>query len=144
MSDLNPNIAQARAADPGSSVWVAASAGTGKTKVLTDRVLALLLAGTPPERLLCLTFTKAAASEMANRIAARLAGWATADDAVLAKELRPLLGDDPSPDQMVGARRLFARLLDTPAACASRPSTPSASRCCAVSRSKPASPRTFR
>ncbi len=110
----DPGIAQRRAADPSTSVWVAASAGTGKTKVLTDRVLALLLAGTPPERLLCLTFTKAAASEMANRIAARLAGWATTDDAVLAKELKPLLGADPSSDQMVGARRLFARLLDTP------------------------------
>jgi ATP-dependent helicase/nuclease subunit A len=115
MSDFpDPGIAQRRAADPASSVWVAASAGTGKTKVLTDRVLALLLAGTPPERLLCLTFTKAAASEMANRIAARLAAWATAEDAVLIRELAPLLGREPSPEQMVGARRLFARLLDTP------------------------------
>ena len=111
---LDPGIAQRRAADPASSVWVGASAGTGKTKVLTDRVLALLLAGTPPERLLCLTFTKAAASEMANRIAARLAAWATAEDAALDKELAPLLGAEPSPDQRVGARRLFARLLDTP------------------------------
>ncbi|MFM2129834.1 MAG: hypothetical protein RL477_1380, partial [Pseudomonadota bacterium] len=56
---------QRRAADPAASVWVGASAGTGKTKVLTDRVLALLLAGTPPERLLCLTYTRAAAAEMA-------------------------------------------------------------------------------
>jgi len=110
----DPGIAQRRAADPASSVWVGASAGTGKTKVLTDRVLALLLAGTPPERLLCLTFTKAAASEMANRIAARLAAWATAEDSLLEAELTPLLGSQPSPEQMVGARRLFARLLDTP------------------------------
>jgi len=63
-----PGIAQRRAADPSRSVWVSASAGTGKTKVLTDRVLALLLAGTAPHRILCLTFTKAAAAEMANRI----------------------------------------------------------------------------
>ena len=111
---IDPGIAQRRAADPRSSVWVAASAGTGKTKVLTDRVLALLLAGSPPERLLCLTFTKAAASEMANRIAARLADWATAEDAALDKELAPLLGAEPTPEQRVGARRLFARLLDTP------------------------------
>ncbi|HMA49357.1 MAG TPA: UvrD-helicase domain-containing protein, partial [Magnetospirillaceae bacterium] len=111
---IDPGIAQRRAADPKSSVWVAASAGTGKTKVLTDRVLALLLAGSPPERLLCLTFTKAAASEMANRIAARLANWATAEDAALDKELAPLLGTEPTPEQRVGARRLFARLLDTP------------------------------
>jgi len=111
---IDPGIAQRRAADPRSSVWVAASAGTGKTKVLTDRVLALLLAGTPPERLLCLTFTKAAASEMANRIAARLANWATALDAALDKELTPLLAAEPTPEQRVGARRLFARLLDTP------------------------------
>jgi ATP-dependent helicase/nuclease subunit A len=111
---IDPGIAQRRAADPRSSVWVAASAGTGKTKVLTDRVLALLLAGTPPERLLCLTFTKAAASEMANRIAARLATWSIAADIVLDKELAPLLGVDPTPEQRVGARRLFARLLDTP------------------------------
>jgi ATP-dependent helicase/nuclease subunit A len=110
----DPGIAQRRAADPASSVWVGASAGTGKTKVLTDRVLALLLAGSPPEKLLCLTFTKAAASEMANRIAARLAAWATAEDRVLEQELTPLLGAEPSPEQMVGARRLFARLLDTP------------------------------
>lgn len=69
--------AQNKAAEPGDSVWVAASAGTGKTTVLTDRFLRLLLAKCPAERLLCLTFTKAAAAEMANRIAERLALWAT-------------------------------------------------------------------
>ena len=63
----NPEDAQRRAANPKASIWVAASAGTGKTKVLTDRVLGLMLAGTPPRRILCLTFTKAAAAEMANR-----------------------------------------------------------------------------
>ena len=59
----NPEDAQRRAAAPGASVWVAASAGTGKTKVLTDRVLGLILGGAPPRRILCLTFTKAAAAE---------------------------------------------------------------------------------
>ncbi|MGE5548313.1 MAG: double-strand break repair helicase AddA [Solirubrobacterales bacterium] len=105
---------QRQAADPVASVWVAASAGTGKTKVLTDRVLALLLAGTPPHKLLCLTFTKAAAAEMSNRIAARLAGWATAPDEALAKDLGRLLGVAPDAATLVGARRLFARVLDVP------------------------------
>lgn len=105
---------QRRAADPTASVWVAASAGTGKTKVLTDRVLTLLLAGTPPHKILCLTFTKAAAAEMANRIAGRLGRWATAADADLAGDLERLLGRPPSEGEMVGARRQFAALLDAP------------------------------
>ena len=62
MSAVDPDRRQADAADVAASVWVAASAGTGKTKVLTDRVLALLLAGSAPSRILCLTFTKAAAA----------------------------------------------------------------------------------
>jgi ATP-dependent helicase/nuclease subunit A len=95
-------------------VWVAASAGTGKTKVLTDRVLRLLLAGTPPHRLLCLTFTKAAAAEMANRLAARLARWATAEDAALADDLAELTGQWPDAATMTAARRLFAQVLDVP------------------------------
>ncbi len=106
--------AQRKAADPAASVWVAASAGTGKTKVLTDRVLALLLAGTPAHKILCLTFTKAAAAEMANRIAARLARWATAADADLADELEDLLGRTPEDVDLIRARRLFASVLDVP------------------------------
>jgi ATP-dependent helicase/nuclease subunit A len=105
---------QRRAADPTASVWVAASAGTGKTKVLTDRVLTLLLAGTPPHKILCLTFTKAAAAEMSNRIAGRLARWATAQDGDLADDLGRLLGREPDTVEMAGARRLFAALLDAP------------------------------
>ena len=68
---------QQSATDPRQSVWVSASAGTGKTKVLTDRVLRLLLQGTPPTRLLCLTFTKAAAAEMMTRVVDSLSAWAT-------------------------------------------------------------------
>ncbi|OAN53995.1 double-strand break repair helicase AddA [Magnetospirillum moscoviense] len=105
---------QRRAADPASSVWVAASAGTGKTKVLTDRVLSLLLAGTPPSRILCLTFTKAAAAEMSIRINGRLAGWATAADAQLARDLVTLLGRDATELEQTRARRLFAAVLDAP------------------------------
>ena len=105
---------QRRAADPNASAWVAASAGSGKTKVLTDRVLNLLLAGTAPERLLSLTFTKAAAAEMANRLARRLADWAIKPDPDLARDLEDLAGERPDPARMAAARRLFARVLDTP------------------------------
>src|ERR1700686_2521362 len=69
--------AQRKALEPAVSVWVAAPAGTGKTKVLTDRLLALMLDGTDPARILCLTFTRAAAAEMANRVNDRLDAWAT-------------------------------------------------------------------
>ncbi|WP_291723356.1 double-strand break repair helicase AddA [Magnetospirillum sp. 64-120] len=105
---------QQMAADPAASVWVAASAGTGKTKVLTDRVLNLLLAGNAPHKLLCLTFTKAAAAEMSNRINAKLAEWAIADDVALATSLDELLGRPPKPPEELRARRLFALVLDSP------------------------------
>lgn len=111
---LDPAHDQRRAADPSASVWVAASAGTGKTKVLTDRVLTLLLAGTPPERILCLTFTKAAAAEMANRLAERLSAWATLDEPALADNLADLLGRSPDEEAGARARRLFAMVLDVP------------------------------
>jgi ATP-dependent helicase/nuclease subunit A len=111
----DPNAEQRRAADPSSSVWVSASAGSGKTKVLTDRVLTLLLTGADPGRVLCITFTKAAAAEMASRISARLGKWSTApDNAALASDLTDLLGRKPSDAEMIDARRLFARVLDTP------------------------------
>ncbi|HZS85516.1 MAG TPA: double-strand break repair helicase AddA [Stellaceae bacterium] len=105
---------QRRASDGAFSVWVAASAGTGKTKVLTDRVLNLLLGGSPPERILCLTFTKAAAAEMAIRINERLARWATAEEGALAQDLVALTGALPDAALLRHARRLFARVLDTP------------------------------
>src|SRR5215469_7460942 len=105
---------QRLAAEPADSVWVAASAGTGKTTVLTDRSLRLLLAGSRPERLLCLTFTKAAAAEMANRIAERLAFWAAMDGIELARTLHHLLGRAASDEEQQRARQLFARVLDTP------------------------------
>ena len=106
--------AQRGAADPTASVWVGASAGSGKTKVLTDRVLSLLLNGCAPSRLLCLTFTKAAAAEMANRLAERLASWAVVEQAKLEEELAALLGRPPTPDLRARARRLFALVLDVP------------------------------
>ncbi len=106
--------AQRRAADPRASVWVAASAGSGKTKVLTDRALRLLLAGTPPERILCLTFTKAAAAEMADRLFSRLSRWASLPDADFAADLGALLGRPPTGAEEGRARRLFATVLDAP------------------------------
>ena len=106
--------AQRLAAHPKHSAWVAASAGSGKTKVLTDRVLNLLLEGCAPERLLCLTFTKAAAAEMANRVRTRLGEWAIASAEALIQSLTDLIGASPSPEQCTRARSLFATTLDTP------------------------------
>ncbi len=105
---------QRLASDPRASVWVGASAGTGKTKVLTDRVLRLMLAGTAPDRILCLTFTRAAASNMAERINAVLAGWATMGQSALVEALTKLTGETPTQEELAAARRLFARVLDTP------------------------------
>src|SRR5207302_11067151 len=87
--------AQRRALQPEESVWVAASAGTGKTKVLTDRLLALMLGGTDPAHILCLTFTRAAAAEMANRINQRLAAWTTLPPGRLEEDLVALTGRFP-------------------------------------------------
>jgi ATP-dependent helicase/nuclease subunit A len=106
--------AQRLATTPGHSAWVEANAGTGKTKVLTDRVTRLLLDRVPPQRILCLTFTKAAAAEMRNRLASQLGRWALAGDAVLDDEIAQLIDRRPEPDERVVARRLFARVLDAP------------------------------
>lgn len=102
---------QQKASNPAQSVWVEASAGTGKTKVLSDRVLRLLLEGANPSRILCLTYTKAAASQMNNRIVERLSKWVVMDDDKLVAELKSLPAD---PKLISQARRLFAVLLDTP------------------------------
>jgi len=111
---VDAHAAQRQAAAPGVSAWVSASAGTGKTKVLTDRLLGLMLEGSDPARVLCLTFTRAAAAEMANRLNERLAGWMTLPHAGFAEELRELTGRDPDDAMMAQARQLFARVLDTP------------------------------
>ena len=110
---------QREAADPKQSVWVEASAGTGKTKVLSDRVLRLLLSGVSPIRLLCLTYTKAAAVEMLSRISQRLSEWAVKSEKDLEESLQKLLGDEIKSaealhDYKQKARTLFAELLDTP------------------------------
>jgi ATP-dependent helicase/nuclease subunit A len=105
---------QRSATSPSSSAWVAASAGSGKTKVLTDRVLRLLLNGTPPQQILCLTFTKAAAAEMANRVAETLETWTSQPEKKLHENLQALIGAGTSEETRRLARQLFARVLDAP------------------------------
>lgn len=106
--------AQIAAAWPARSAWVSANAGSGKTRVLTNRVARLLLGGTAPGRILCLTFTKAAAAEMQNRLFKQLGQWAMMPDTPLRAALAAL-GEDNLPDaQLLHARSLFARALETP------------------------------
>lgn len=107
-------IAQLAAVEPGSDIWLGASAGTGKTQVLTARVIRLLLMpGVRPENLLCITFTKAGAAEMADRINRRLASWVQMKDEALASDLRAI-GADFGPEARIKARQLFASVLDAP------------------------------
>ena len=106
--------AQRLAASPTTSAWVSANAGSGKTFVLTRRVIRLLLAGTPAARILCLTFTKAAAATMANRVYEVLGAWTTLDDAALAAALEDVEGAKPKTERLAEARRLFAAVIETP------------------------------
>jgi ATP-dependent helicase/nuclease subunit A len=105
---------QGAAADPESHVWLGASAGTGKTQVLSARVLRLMLDGVSPEAILCITFTKAGAAEMAHRIHERLAAWVRMDDGDLRLDLRALGLAWDRPGLMVRARSLFATVIDSP------------------------------
>lgn len=106
---------QVQAARPNASTWLSANAGSGKTRVLTDRVARLLLEGVQPQHILCLTYTKAAASEMQNRLFKRLGSWAMRDDAALKAELIEL-GVEGAIDtaRLNDARTLFARAIETP------------------------------
>lgn len=112
---LPPTAAQRRAAEPDGSVWVTASAGTGKTRVLADRVLRLLLAGSDPRQLLCLTFTKAAAAEMVARVQRDLGRLAVRPEEEIERELEDLLGRPATAAERVRARTLLAQVLDLPA-----------------------------
>lgn len=122
-SPSNADAIQALAADPTASVWVGASAGTGKTKVLTDRLLRLMLpqikegqvvSGTAPHHILCLTFTKVGAAEMKERLSETLQKWSLMSDPELHKKLTKLLSHTPHPAQNKAARELFAQVIDTP------------------------------
>ncbi len=105
---------QRQAADPMASAWVAANAGTGKTHVLTQRVLRLLLAGTPPSRILCLTYTKAAAAEMSTRVFDHLAGWVGLSSDKLDADLTRMTGTTPDARTVALARTLFTAAIETP------------------------------
>jgi ATP-dependent helicase/nuclease subunit A len=102
------------ASDPRVSAWVAANAGSGKTYVLAQRVINLLLDGCPPEKILCITFTKAAAANMAKQVFDRLAAWTMLDDGALDQAIREHCDLAPDARRRALARRLFARALETP------------------------------
>src|SRR5215468_8431562 len=106
--------AQARASNPAASAFVSANAGSGKTHVLVQRVIRLLLDGVPPQRILCITFTKAAAANMAERVFTTLGHWVTLDDAALDAAIND--AGIPAPDARLRrrARELFAHALETP------------------------------
>ena len=105
---------QREASDPTLSAWVSANAGSGKTYVLAQRVIRLLLAGTPPAKILCITFTKAAAANMATSVFDRLAQWTALADAELDAAIHAMTKAWPSPALRAAARRLFAQALETP------------------------------
>jgi ATP-dependent helicase/nuclease subunit A len=116
MSEVNEaSRNQIAAADPAANTWLVANAGSGKTRVLTDRVARLLLGGAEPLSILCLTYTKAAAAEMQNRLFKTLGSWAMAPEAELRASLASLGEDaDVSPDRLARARQLFAKAIETP------------------------------
>lgn len=105
---------QTRASNPERSVFVSANAGSGKTHVLVNRVIRLLLAGTPPEKILCITYTKAAAANMAQRVFERLSAWIALDDAALDAAMTDIGVAAPTAAMRNRARRLFAIALETP------------------------------
>jgi ATP-dependent helicase/nuclease subunit A len=116
MTTLLPDP-QRIAADPAISAFVTANAGSGKTKTLIDRVARLLLAGSSPEAILCVTYTKAAAAEMQRRLFERLGEWCVTPDVKLREQLGALEGRDPtsfSHKDLSEARGLFAKALETP------------------------------
>ncbi len=107
-------VRQQNASDPAQSVWVSANAGSGKTHVLVQRVLRLLLNGVAPAKILCLTFTKAAAANMAQKVFEALALWTRLNDQDLRTAILKTGASDPGRDTLTFARRLFARTVETP------------------------------
>ena len=111
---MNATPEQKTASNPAASAWVGANAGSGKTHVLVDRVTRLMLAGVDPMSILCLTYTKAAAKEMANRLHERLGEWVGLSNSTLSKRLAQMGSDDVSHQTLSRARRLFTAALETP------------------------------
>ena len=132
---------QALAADPAVHAALSASAGTGKTQVLTARVLRLLLNGARPESILCLTFTKAAAAEMANRIGERLANWVRLPGQRARRRICSRSASRTTRRPASGRGNCSPRCSTVPAASRSRPSTASRSRCSPRFRPRRGSPR---
>jgi ATP-dependent helicase/nuclease subunit A len=114
MRPLSADGPQLRASNPVISAWVSANAGSGKTQVLVHRVIRLLLDGTLPERILCITFTNAAAAEMSKRLFRDLGEWIAVDDAALLEKIGALTGEKRDSISVPRARRLFASALDAP------------------------------
>src|SRR5215831_5449603 len=106
--------AQTRASNPFASAFVSANAGSGKTHVLVQRVIRLLLEGVPPEKILCITFTKAAGANMAERVFSTLGHWVTLEDAALDDAIVEAGISHPTARLRLSARKLFASALDTP------------------------------
>src|SRR5580693_1520973 len=106
--------AQARASDPTSSAFVSANAGSGKTHVLVQRVIRLLLDDVPPQKILCITFTKAAAANMAERVFTTLGHWVTLDDGALDVAIQEAGIAHVGQHLRKSARKLFAAALETP------------------------------
>lgn len=111
-SPATPTELQQRASSPYYSIWMAANAGSGKTKVLVDRVLRLLLSGVPAGHILCITYTNAAAAEMRSRVVKRAREWVAADSASLTEQLAALTGNAPDAATCLQARQLFIQILD--------------------------------
>src|SRR5476651_2620520 len=111
---LDVRRVQVEAADPDVSAFVSANAGSGKTYVLAQRVINLLLRGVDPAKILCITFTKTAAANMANKVFKRLAGWTALDDAALDEKIKLSTGEKADATKRDRARRLFASALETP------------------------------
>src|SRR5665213_2636151 len=102
------------AADPRRSAWVSANAGAGKTHTLANRVTRLLLDGAHPAKILCVTFTKAAAAEMQDRLFKQLGEWSMLDSETLKLKIAEIGGGTPDASDLRKARRLFAQALETP------------------------------
>ncbi len=107
------NSLQQKAADPTTSAWVEASAGTGKTKVLVDRILRLLIHGNQAPNILCLTFTRSAAAEMEERLMQRLLSWSTMPEKVLRRDLESLTARAATPHLLGAAQSLYERTINT-------------------------------
>ena len=140
----NATPEQKTASNPAASAWVGANAGSGKTHVLVDRVTRLMLAGVDPMSILCLTYTKAAAKEMANRLHERLGAWVGLSNAALTEQLVQMGHDEVDHKTLSRARRLFTAALETPGGSRFKRSMPSAKESCSFSRSRPGLLRALR